>query len=85
MDEHDLARRAYALPDTFAARLSPADLASVREFAEVGEWGEELDLLVAILSGTSQPVSVAERDELAALASAVGMPVEPVGRLIVAG
>ena len=85
MDEHDLAQRAYALPDTFAGRLSPADLASVREFAEAGEWGEELDLLVAALSGTSQPVSVAERDELAALASAVGMPVEPVGRLIVAG
>jgi hypothetical protein len=85
MDEHDLAQRAYALPDTFAGRLSPADLASVREFAEAGEWGEELDLLVAILSGTSQPVSVAERDELTALASAVGMPVEPVGRLIVAG
>lgn len=85
MDEHDLAQRAYALPDTFAGRLSPADLASVREFAEAGEWGEELDLLVAALSGTSQPVSAAERDELAALASAVGMPVEPVGRLIVAG
>jgi hypothetical protein len=85
MDEHDLAQRAYALPDTFAGRLSPADLASAREFAEAGEWGEELDLLVAALSGTSQPVSVAERDELAALASAVGMPVEPVGRLIVAG
>jgi hypothetical protein len=85
MDEHDLAQRAYALPDTFAERLSPADLASVREFAEAGEWGEELDLLVAVLSGTHQPVSVAERDELAVLASAVGMPVEAVGRLVVTG
>jgi hypothetical protein len=85
MDERDLAERAYVLPDKFAERLSPADLASVREFAEAGEWGEELDLLVAVLSGTRQPVSVAERDELAVLASAVGMPVEPVGRLVVTG
>ncbi len=85
MDEHDLAQRAYALPDTFAGRLSPADLASVREYAEAGEWGEELDLLVAALSGTRQPVSMAERDELAALGDALGLPSEPVGRLIVAG
>jgi hypothetical protein len=85
MDEHDLAQRAYALPDTFAGRLSPADLASVREFAEAGEWAEELDLLVAALAATHQPVSVPERDELTALVRAVGLPTEPVGRLVVAG
>jgi hypothetical protein len=83
MDEHELAKRAYALPDRFADRLTPADLASVREFAQVGEWAEELDLLVAALGAAHQPVSPSERDELTDLLTATGMPTDPIGRLTV--
>jgi hypothetical protein len=45
MDEYEIAERAHALPDRFADRLDPADLTTVREYAEVGEWSEEIDLL----------------------------------------
>ena len=83
MDEHELAKRAYALPDRFADRLAPADLASVREFAQVGEWAEELDLLVAALAAAHQPVSPSERDELTDLLTATGMPTDPIERLAV--
>ncbi|MGD0702956.1 MAG: hypothetical protein ABSA02_24115 [Trebonia sp.] len=74
MDEHELAGRAYALPSRFADRLDPADLATVREYAEAGEWGEEIDLLLACLSAARRPVTVAERAELVALLEAMGMP-----------
>ena len=57
MDEHELALRAYALPVRFAGRLDPADLAVVREYAEVGEWGEEIDLLLACLRIARRPVT----------------------------
>jgi hypothetical protein len=83
MDEHDLAQRASGLPDRFAGRLSPDDLAGVREFAGAGEWAEELDLLVAALAAARQPVSPSERDELTALFGAMGMSIDPVGRLSV--
>jgi hypothetical protein len=39
MDQYELAERAYALPGRFADRLDPTGLATVREYAEVGEWG----------------------------------------------
>ena len=35
--------------ERFADRLDPADLAAVREYAEVGERGEEIGLLLACL------------------------------------
>ena len=81
MDEHELAERAYALPGRFADRLDPADLATVREYAEVGEWGEEIDLLLASLSATRQPVTASERGEFMALLKAMGMPTEPAEQL----
>jgi hypothetical protein len=49
MDECELAGRAYALPVRFADRLNPAQLADVRECAQVGEWAEEIDPLLACL------------------------------------
>jgi hypothetical protein len=85
MDEHDLAQRAVALPEQFADRLAPDDLAGVREFAEAGEWAEELDLLVTALAAARQPVSRSERDELAALLGATGMPTDPIDQLAVGG
>jgi hypothetical protein len=81
MDEHELAERAYALPGRFADRLDPADLASVREYAEAGEWGEEIDLLLACLIAARNPVTAPERAELAALLAAMGMSAEPAEEL----
>jgi hypothetical protein len=81
MDEYELAKRAYALPDRFADRLNPADLATVREYAEVGEWGEEVDLLLACLGSTRRSVTAEERGELAALLDAMGWPSTPLDQL----
>ena len=81
MDEYEIAERAYALPGRFADRLDPADLATVREYAEVGEWGEEIDLLLASLRAARQPVTAAERKELVALLEAMGLPAEPAEQL----
>ena len=50
MDERELTQRAYALPVIFPDRLTALDLAAIRDYAEAGEWGEEIDLLVACLS-----------------------------------
>lgn len=85
MDEYELAERAYALPGRFADRLDPTDLATVREYAEAGEWGEEIDLLLACLCAASRPVSAAERGELVALLQAMGMSIEPAQKLSVDG
>jgi hypothetical protein len=85
MDEHELAGRAYALPSRFADRLDPADLATVREYAEVGEWGEEIDLLLACLSAARRPVTAAERGELVALLEAMGMRTGPAEELSAGG
>jgi len=81
MDEYELAERAYALPARFADRLDQADLATVHEYAEAGEWGEEIDLLLACLSAARRPVTAAEREELAALLEAMGMPTQPAEKL----
>jgi hypothetical protein len=81
MDEYEIAERAHALPDRFADRLDPADLKTAREYAEVGEWGEEIDLLLAALHAAQRPVSAAERSELIALLEAMGMPADPAEKL----
>jgi len=73
MDDYELAERAHALPGRFADRLDPADLATVQEYAEAGEWGEEVDLLLACLSAARRTVTAAERAELVALLQAMGM------------
>jgi hypothetical protein len=83
MDEHELAARAYELPGRFADRLDSAELAGVREYAEVGEWGEEIDLLLACLRGAT--VTGAERAEFVALLQAMGLPTEPAEELRVDG
>ena len=61
------------------------DLATVREYAEAGEWGEEIDLLLACLIAARRPVTAAEREELAALLEAMGLPAEPAEGLSVDG
>jgi hypothetical protein len=81
MDGYEIAERAHALPDTFADRLESVDLAAVREYAEVGEWGEEIDLLLASLRAGQRSVTLAERTELIALLEAMGMTTEAVDAL----
>lgn len=85
MDDHELAERAHALPDIFANRLEPADLDAVREYAEAGEWGEEIDLLLASLRETQRSVTAAERTELVTLLEAMGLPADPISALSVRG
>ena len=81
MDEYEFAERAYALPARFADRLDPADLADVRECAEAGEWGEEIDLLLASLRAAQRRVTAAKRRELVALLEVMGLPVVPAEEL----
>jgi hypothetical protein len=81
MDEYELAQRAHALPAQFADRLDPADLETIREYSEVGEWGEEVDLLLACLTKARRAVSASERKELAALLDAMQLPSTPLDRL----
>jgi hypothetical protein len=81
MEDYELAQRAHALPNRFADRLDPADLATVREYAEVGEWGEEVDLLLACLSAARRPVTASEREELVALLEAMGLSPVPAEEL----
>ena len=53
----------------------------MREYAEVGEWGEEIDLSLACLRAARQPVTAEERRDLVALLEAMGMPAEPAEQL----
>ncbi|MGH3730092.1 MAG: hypothetical protein ACRDTU_15290 [Micromonosporaceae bacterium] len=81
MNENDIARAAVALPDRFADRLASDDLAAVREFAEVGEWDEEIDLLVACLHQTGAAVTSAERELLATLLTEMRLPTDPLDQV----
>lgn len=67
MDERELVKRCRALPGRFADRLSPKDLADVEEFSSVGEWDEELELLLTCLDNGGQTISATERDEIKTL------------------
>jgi len=64
MDEAELAARTARLPDTFADRLPRDALRALRIMADGGEWGEMLDLLLAVLSQAGTAVTAAERTEL---------------------
>jgi hypothetical protein len=47
------------------------DLEQIQTYAYVGEWGETVDLMIAILVVKAIRVTPAERDELAALVEAM--------------
>lgn len=81
MNQTEIATRVNAIPDRFADRLDSAGLADVRDAARAGEWGEALDVLIAGLNDSNALVSPAERDELAALLEATGLPVGAVAKL----
>lgn len=84
MDEHELARRAKLLPDTFANRVGD-ELPILRSHAAGGEWGELVDDLLATLVHFGAPVTAAEHDELVALAEATNEGAEYIGKLTVVG
>jgi hypothetical protein len=81
MDEAELAARTARLPDAFVDRLPLDALQAVWVMAEGGEWGEMLDLLLAVLSQTDAAVTVAERAELRQVLTGWGLPVAEVDDL----
>jgi hypothetical protein len=83
MDEHEIARRASALPDQFATRLSAGKLAGLKTMERGGEYGELAIELAATLAKTGAKVSRAEQRELRTLLEATGMPTRPVDELTV--
>ncbi len=76
MNETEIAERAEALPERFADRLPEPNVDGLRDMAEGGEWGELVSELVAGLVKRQPAVTVAERDELAALLDAMGEPTD---------
>jgi len=74
MNTHEIARRASALPDQFATRLSEDTLAGLRLMEEGGEFVELAIELAATLVKAGATVSAAEQRELRGLLEATGMP-----------
>jgi len=85
VDETEVIERVKALPDLYAGRVRPQDLAGMRSMASGGEWGELADLLVASLNLSQATVTSRERDELRSLLAAMDMPGEPLAGLNVEG
>lgn len=83
MDAHEIARRASALPDRFAARLPASTLAGLKSMERGGEYGELAIELAATLAKTRATVSSGEQRELRDLLEATGMPTSPVDELAV--
>jgi hypothetical protein len=85
MDEHEIARRASALPDRFADRISPQTLEIIELMDGGGEYGLLTIEVAASLAAHNTPVTAAERDELLALLEAMEMPTDPIEKLNVQG
>ncbi len=81
MNETDIVERAEALPGHFADRLPAQTMNSLRLMEAGGEYGELTIELAATLAARNVPVTPAERDELAALLDAMGLPADPIARL----
>jgi Bacterial EndoU nuclease len=63
-DETQLAEAMKLLPSRFADRLETDDLEALRMMADVGEWAEEVNLLVATLAHEQRAVTDHERCDL---------------------
>jgi hypothetical protein len=83
MSEAELATMTAELPEVFAARLPPADLAGLRSMASGGEWEELLDLLVSALRHTGVPVAPGELNQLREVLSGWGLPTAELEKLVV--
>lgn len=84
MHESEVVRRASALPERFADRLSEDDFDTVSGARDGGEWAEEVENLVAALADNGAAVTARERDELAELCAAMGLPTDRLAGLNVA-
>ncbi len=74
MDEYEVAERASALPDRFAARLPAVTMEGLRLMDEGGEYGELISELTSALAQSGAEVTAAEQRELRELLAAAGMP-----------
>ncbi len=83
MDRAELVPSTARLPDVFADRVPESEREGLRSMAEGGEWGELLDLLVAILLQTRAKVSPAERDLLQDVLAGWGLPTSQLDALVV--
>lgn len=72
MNLDEMITRTDAAFDTYAGRVPAATMQGIREMASVGERGEAVSELLATLAKHKAPVTLAERDELRALAEATG-------------
>jgi|GEM_PF-2673578 len=73
------------LVDRLGPRLDPEQAELVRSHAAGGDWDEAVDLLVATLVVRHNPVTAAERAELARLLHHLGEPAARLDGLTIAG
>ncbi len=83
MTESELLTLTGRLPEVFAGRISESELAGLRSMSGGGEWGELLDLLLAILLQTRAPVTVDERNQLRAVLEGWGLPTSQLDDLVI--
>ena len=83
MDEHEIGRRARALPAVFADRLPDSTLTGLRLMDEGGEYGELVLELAATLAKVGATVSTAEQQEIRVLLASMDMPTRPADQLTV--
>ncbi|MQA97408.1 MAG: hypothetical protein GEV11_23250 [Streptosporangiales bacterium] len=74
MNLDEVARITARLPERYADRVSANTAKILPLIAAGGETGELLDFLLSDLRASGALISTAERDELAALLTACGMP-----------
>ncbi len=69
------------LPGRFSDRLPADDLDALHMMAAAGEWEEEIDLLIANLTGNQQSVTNQERADLRRLLMQIGLAVDQLGKV----
>ncbi|MEV0406516.1 hypothetical protein [Actinoallomurus sp. NPDC050550] len=80
-ESRELAEVMRALPDRYADRLPERTLRHVTDDAAAGKWEHAVEQTIGVLASRAVPVSAAERDQLAGLADALGLPVSRIADL----
>lgn len=83
MNEAELLTLTARLPEMFADRVSESERGGLRSMAGGGEWGELLDLLLAILLQTRAPVTADERNQLRDVLAGWGLPTSQLDDLVI--
>jgi hypothetical protein len=73
-ESRELAEVMRALPGRYADRLAPRTVQRITTAAAAGEWEYAIKALIRALISRSVPVTAGEREQLAAVADALGMP-----------